>query len=100
MGERHVPSLSSTALRYDTSLPAPFVVASGRGDLARKLVEMAREAGVPVRSDRDLAERLVWLPVGKAIPEELYQPVAEILLFLLDLENGIVTADSDEKNFG
>lgn len=74
------------AVRYDPSLPAPFVVASGRGSLAEKLIGLAREAGVPVRNDQDLAERLIWLKPGEVIPEELYGPVAEVLLFLVDLD--------------
>jgi flagellar biosynthesis protein len=77
---------SATAIRYDPSLPAPFVVANGRGMLAAKLIDLAREAGIPVRNDRELAERLIWLNPGDLVPEELYQPVAEILLFLLELD--------------
>ncbi|TVR69767.1 MAG: flagellar biosynthesis protein FlhB [Spirochaetaceae bacterium] len=91
---------TATAIRYDPSLPAPFVVATGRGDLAVKLVDLARKAGVPIRNDRDLAERLLWLAPGDVIPEELYRPVAEVLLFLLDLKKNELNNGNDEKNFG
>ncbi len=77
---------ASVALRYDRSLPAPFVVASGRGDLAARIAGIAAEAGVPVRDDPDLAQRLVCLDPGAVIPEELFAPVAEILAFVLALD--------------
>ncbi|SIQ97040.1 flagellar biosynthesis protein [Alkalispirochaeta americana] len=84
----------AAAIRYDSSLPAPFVVARGKGELARKMLSMARAAGVPVRSDADLAERLVWLTPGEAIPQELFFPVAEILSFVLRLDPSGAVPDS------
>ena len=47
----------ATALRYEGE-GAPRVVASGRGALARRIVELAEEAGVPVKRDAALAESL------------------------------------------
>ncbi len=90
----------AAALRYDPSLPAPFVVARGRGDLASKLVDLAHRAGVPVRTEAELAERLLWLNPGEVIPEELYRPVAELLLFLLEIETSDYKKENDEKNSG
>jgi type III secretion system FlhB-like substrate exporter len=55
------------------------VVASGEGDFAARIVEAARQAGVPVVRDVPLARALLELEVGDAIPEALYQAVAEIL---------------------
>jgi flagellar biosynthesis protein len=81
MGERY-----SVAIRYDTSMPAPFVVAAGRDHLAQRLLDIARKAGVPVHRDAELAERLLWLQPGEVIPEELYRPVAEVLTFVLDVD--------------
>ncbi|WP_103679948.1 EscU/YscU/HrcU family type III secretion system export apparatus switch protein [Alkalispirochaeta sphaeroplastigenens] len=79
----------SAAIRYDPDLPAPFVVARGKGHLARKLLSLARAAGVPVRSDADLAERLLWIEPGQAIPPELFAPVAEVLSFVLRLDSSV-----------
>jgi type III secretion protein U len=69
------------ALRYDEEEgdEAPLVLASGQGDLARRIVEAARAYGVPVLQDIPLARALVELEVGSAIPEALYEAVAEIL---------------------
>ena len=81
MGKRY-----AAAIRYDTRMPAPFVVASGKDHLARRLLDLAREAGVPVHRDEELSERLLWLQPGEVIPEELYRPVAEVLSFVLDVD--------------
>lgn len=73
----------AVALRYLREKdPAPRVVAKGSGHLAEKILALAREHGIPVHPDADLAEVLVQLDLGKVIPEELYQALAEILAYL------------------
>lgn len=73
----------AVALRYLREKdPAPRVIAKGRGELAEKILALAREHGIPVHPDADLAEVLVQLDLGKVIPEELYQALAEILAYL------------------
>ncbi len=69
------------ALRYEEEEgdEAPVLVASGSGDLAKRIVEAARAYNVPVLQDIPLARALVELEVGSAIPEALYEAVAEIL---------------------
>ena len=69
------------ALRYEEEDgdEAPVVVASGHGELAARIVDAARAYGVPVLRDIPLARALVELEVGAAIPEALYETVAEIL---------------------
>jgi flagellar biosynthesis protein FlhB len=79
------PTHLACALRYETGKDdepvdeAPVVVASGEGDLAARIVEAARAYGVPIVRDVPLARALLELPVGEAIPEVLYEAVAEIL---------------------
>jgi len=58
-GGRGPNPLRAAALRYDEGT-TPRVVAAGRGEVARRIVEEARAAGVPVRDDAGLAEALVW----------------------------------------
>lgn len=70
------------ALSYDPDDNAPIVVASGRGALAERIIERAKEADVPVHEDDKLAETLSRLEIGDAIPPELYEAVAEILVFV------------------
>jgi flagellar biosynthesis protein len=74
MPERDV----TAALRY-TGTGAPRVVAAGRGHLAATILEHAREAGVPVHQDPELADALAALALGQEVPEELWTAVAEAL---------------------
>lgn len=80
------PPARAAALRYDSGGRAPRVVASGRGAVARRLVEIAGEAGVPVRRDPALAEALAQLELELEIPEELYLAVAEALAWAYGLD--------------
>ena len=76
----------ATALRYAEGSESPEVVATGAGELARKILEAAEEAGVPVRRDPALVEALSKLDVGRMIPPELYVAVAEALVWAYRLE--------------
>lgn len=71
------------ALRYERGdMPAPRVSAKGSGPLAARILELAREHDVPVRTDPDLLELLAACELGDEIPGELYRAVAELLAFL------------------
>ena len=83
--ERESPK-RATALRYVEGSEAPEVVATGRGEIARKILEAAEEAGVPVRRDPALVEALGKLEVGRTIPPELYVAVAEALVWAYRLD--------------
>ena len=72
---------SAAALRYDGSSDAPTLVAQGKGYVADKILAAAREARIPIREDRLLAEALAALDIGTQVPEELYQAVAEALVW-------------------
>ena len=70
------------ALEYDPEEVAPKVIATGKGQLAERIIEKAKEADVPVHRDDRLADTLSRLEIGDAIPTELYEVVAEILVFV------------------
>lgn len=70
------------ALSYDPTEDAPKVIASGKGALAERIIEKAKEAEVPVHRDDKLADTLSRLDIGDMIPPELYEVVAEILVFV------------------
>lgn len=70
------------ALEYDPNDAAPKVIATGRGLIAEKIIEKAKESDVPVHRDGKLADTLSRLEIGEMIPPELYEVVAEILLFV------------------
>lgn len=77
---------SAIALSYDPEEEAPKVIASGKGILADKIIEKAKESNVPVHRDDKLAATLSKLEIGDMIPPELYEAVAEILVFVDALE--------------
>ena len=70
------------ALSYDPEEDAPKVIASGRGQLAERIIEKAQEHEVPIHRDDKLADTLSRLEIGDMIPPELYEVVAEILVFV------------------
>lgn len=70
---------AAVALKYNPDMNyAPVVVASGLGELAKKIVGIADANGVPVYRDDSAAAMLVMLNAGEHIPPELYQIVATI----------------------
>ncbi len=71
------------ALKYIRSQDdVPRVVAKGRGVLARRILQLAKEHNVPVHRDEDLVEVLIKLDLGDPIPPELYKVVSEILAYV------------------
>lgn len=80
--EKKLKPKQAIALSYDPSDDAPKVVASGRGILAEKIIEKAQEFDVPIHKDDKLADTLSRLEIGEMIPPELYEVVAEILIFV------------------
>lgn len=70
------------ALEYDPKNDAPTVIASGKGQLASRIIDAAKEYKIPIHKDNSLAETLSRLDIGDSIPPELYEVVAEILVFV------------------
>lgn len=77
---------SAVALEYDPSDEAPKIVATGKGILAEKIIEKAKESNVPIHQDSKLAGTLSKLEIGDMIPPELYEAVAEVLVFVDAME--------------
>lgn len=82
MADRENRRKQAVALSYDPSDDAPRVVASGKGVVAERIIAKAKESSVPVHQDDKLADTLSRLEIGDAIPPELYEAVAEILVFV------------------
>ena len=72
------------ALKY-TGDGAPKVVAAGRGHVAATILARAREAGVPVHRDPELASALTQLALGDEIPEQMWTAVAQVLAWAYGL---------------
>ena len=68
------------ALDYD-GVNAPRLTAKGRGEVARQIIELAEEFGVPLHQDPELSALLAQIPLGDEIPETLYRAIAEVIAF-------------------
>lgn len=89
---------TAIALGYDPNQDnAPKVIASGKGALADRIIEKAQESDIPVHQDDKLADTLSRLEIGDAIPPELYEVVAEILVFV-DAMDKIMDKDHRNRN--
>jgi flagellar biosynthesis protein len=77
----------AAAIRYSPdSDAAPKILALGKGTVAEKIMEKAKEHDVPVYNDPNLAEVLNTMRIGDEIPEDLYEVVASILVFVSSLD--------------
>lgn len=81
------PKEAAVALKYDMDEDAaPKVVAKGQGEVAKKIVEQAQEHEIPVYKDEKLAGQLAAMEIDDYIPEELYEAVAQILVFIAKVD--------------
>ena len=79
----------AVALKYQPKLDnAPTIVAKGRGKVAEKIIEVAREHNIYIHDDPDLVEILSHLDLNEEIPPNLYVIVAELLSFVYSLNSG------------
>lgn len=79
-------SPKAVALKYDEKKDrAPRVIAKGRGEIAEKIVAIAKANNVPLYEDKNLVQILEALDLKTEIPPELYRAVAEVLGFIYRL---------------
>ncbi|MCL2166063.1 MAG: EscU/YscU/HrcU family type III secretion system export apparatus switch protein [Clostridiales bacterium] len=80
----------AVALKYNLEQDlAPVVIASGYGEVAERIINIAEERGIPVYRDDSAASMLCMLEVGASIPEDLYQVVATIYIQIMETANRI-----------
>ena len=73
----------AAAIKYNIEKDnAPVVTATGRGIVAEKIIEKAIESDIAIYKDERLVKELLQFKVGTEIPPELYEIVAEILVFI------------------
>lgn len=85
---KQVPLQKAVALRYEPMQGAPQVIAKGAGLIAANIIEKskANQMQIPIYKDPALVEELSNMDIGDSIPKELYEVVAQILVFIGDLE--------------
>ena len=78
----------AAALKYDQNEQnAPTVIASGKGELAQRIIQKAKEYNVPLFSNPQLASSLIDLKLDSEIPAPLYKAVAEVFVWLMKNES-------------
>lgn len=77
---------TAVAISYEPGEAAPKILATGKGKVAEKIIETAKENKVPTYKNNKLASTLSKLQIGDMIPPELYEVVAEILVFVDDMD--------------
>ncbi|OHW62742.1 flagellar biosynthetic protein FlhB [Andreesenia angusta] len=86
--EKNEAEKLAVALKYDKeSGEAPKVVAKGRGEVAKNIVEKGKESGVESIENPILAKDLMMLELQEEIPEALYQAVAEVMAYIYRLDS-------------
>jgi len=87
MGDGEKKVTRAAAISYDPAEnDVPILSAFGEGYLAQKIVEIAKESGVPVLPDPGLSSMLSKLSVGDEISPELYEAVAKVLVFVGEMD--------------
>lgn len=77
----------ATALKYSKNKDiAPKVVAKGKGEVAKNIEKVGIDNDVPIYKDEKLSRQLYNLEIGDTIPEELYNVVAEVLVYIAKLD--------------
>ena len=89
------PTHYAVALRYESDMAAPIVVAKGLDFAAAKIKEVAWKFDIPVMENRPLAQALYkTVEVGDPIPSALYHAVAEILVLVFKAQSEVRSRDA------
>lgn len=88
----------AVALQYNLEQDvAPVVIASGYGEVAERIVNIAEQKGIPVYRDDSAASLMCMLEVGSNIPTELYQVVAAIYCQILQVSSEVTGRSAPKK---
>ncbi len=79
----------AAALRYEQGYESPIVTAAGMGYVADKIIENAEKTNVPIVYDKELSDLLSSVDVGDSIPFELYDAVAKVIAYVMDVDKNL-----------
>ena len=88
MNEKDNSAPLAVALQYDGE-HAPRVTAKGRDEVAERIMDLAREHGVPMQENQPLASLLARVELGDQVPENLYLAVAQVIAFAYHLSGKV-----------
>ncbi len=82
------PTHFAVALKYEPGMPAPLCLAKGADNIALNIKELAREHHIPIVENKPLARALhASVEVDEEVPEEHYKAVAQVISYVMRLEN-------------
>ncbi|WP_394234947.1 EscU/YscU/HrcU family type III secretion system export apparatus switch protein [Niallia oryzisoli] len=77
----------AAVIKYDEENgKSPIVVASGKGQVAQQIIELAQKNNIHMQEDSSLVANLLDMDLGDNIPPQLYSVMAEILLLIEEME--------------
>lgn len=89
--------VEAAAVRYDPNEHAPRMVAHGRGDTARRIMELAEQHDLPIRRDPTLVAILGALDIGAEVPADLYGVIAEVLAWAYHADQAAGSARTQRR---
>lgn len=75
--------LKAVSLKYPKNAACPFVTAKGKGELAQKILDVAKQNNIPIQSDENLVNVLSSQDIGDSIPEDTWEVLAIIFSSIL-----------------
>ena len=88
MSEKPLYEQKAVALKYPEGAEAPFIVANGKGLLAKRILDEARENNIKIEENTPLVEFLSEIQVGSLVPPETWEILAQIFSVILAEEEG------------
>jgi flagellar biosynthesis protein len=76
----------AAAIKYEQGYDVPVVTAAGMGYIADKILEKAEESKVAIVKNEELANLLSNVDVGSEIPVELYDAIAKVIAYVMDID--------------
>ncbi len=76
----------ATAIKYESGYDAPIVTAAGMGYIADEILKMAQESKVAIVQNEELANLLSNVDIGSEIPLELYDAIAKVIAYVMDID--------------
>jgi flagellar biosynthesis protein len=76
----------AAAIKYEQGYDVPIVTATGVGYIADKILQKAEESKVPIVQNEELANLLLSVDVGSEIPIELYDAIAKVIAYVMDID--------------
>jgi flagellar biosynthesis protein len=87
INRRQANGPSAAVIKYDDELgKSPTIVAQGKGEVAEKIIELAKKNNVHLQEDSSLLQNLLDIDLGDSVPPQLYGVIAEIFILLEELE--------------